>query len=153
MVQITLTYRGEGAAFDGLTDHGQAITLDGSPALGGAERGPRPMEMVLFGLAGCAAMDVLHIIRKGRRELTHAIVTARGERADAVPAVFSAVHLQFELGGVGLTLPVIERAVALSVERYCSVAHMLSPHVEISASVELVTGSDTMGSDTMNSDL
>ena len=137
-MQITLTYQGEGAAFDGVTDDGSTLTLDGSPALGGVGKGARPMEMVLFGLAGCAAMDVLHIVRKGRRELSTALITARGERADAVPAVFSAVHLDFKLGGDGLTEAIVQRAVDLSIERYCSVAQMLSPHVKITSSVALI---------------
>lgn len=137
-MEIKITYRGEGAAFDGLTDEGTSLTLDGSSALGGVGAGPRPMEMILFGLAGCAAMDVLHIIRKGRRELTHAIITATGQRADSIPAVFTAIHLVFELGGDDLTEAVAQRAVDLSLERYCSVAKMLSPHVSLSAEVRLV---------------
>lgn len=137
-MEITLTYQGEGAAFDGITEDGSKLTLDGSPALGGVGKGPRPMELVLFGLAGCAAMDVLHIVRKGRRELSTAVITARGERAETVPAVFRAVHLSFELGGEGLTESIVQRAVDLSIERYCSVAQMLSPHVTITSSVTLI---------------
>ena len=137
-MRVSLTYQGDGAAFDGLTEDGQRLTLDGSAALGGQGLGPRPMELVLFGLAGCAAMDVLHIIRKGRRELTQAYITADAERADAVPAVFRSIHLSFELSGEGLTQAIVERAVHLSLERYCSVAQMLSPHVTMSSSVRLI---------------
>ena len=137
-MKVVLNYLGEGAAFEGVTEDGQEIILDGSAALGGRGLGPRPMEMVLFGLAGCAAMDVLHIIRKGRRELDHACITVDAERADAVPAVFTSVHLLFELGGARLTQAIAERAVTLSLERYCSVAQMLSPHVVLSASIKMI---------------
>ena len=136
-MQIKLTYEGKGAAFDGLTQDGCHLTLDGSPNLGGEGKGPRPMELVLFGLAGCASMDVLHILRKGRIELTYAEVIAHGHRADSIPAVFEKIHLQFELGGSGLTKPKAQRAIDLSLERYCSVAKMLSPHVELTAELIL----------------
>ena len=141
-MKITLNYQGQGAAFDGMTEDGQHLTLDGSSALGGLDLGARPMQLVLFGLAGCAAMDVLHIIRKGRRELTYARISADAERADSIPAVFSSIHLIFDLGGEGLTQSIAERAVTLSIERYCSVAQMLSPHVEITASVNVITSAE-----------
>jgi len=136
-MKIRLTYQGQGAAFDGFTESGQQIVVDGSPALGGQNMGPRPMEMVLFGLAGCAAMDVLHIIRKGRRELTHVLINVEAERSDAIPAVFTSTHLHFELEGEDVTQSIAERAVKLSLERYCSVARMLSPDVKITGSVSV----------------
>ena len=136
-MKVILNYQGAGAAFEGVTEDGQGLILDGSAALGGQGLGPRPMEMVLFGLAGCAAMDVLHIIRKGRRELEHARITVDAERADTIPAVFTSIHLSFELRGPRLTQVIAERAVALSLERYCSVAQMLSPHVALSASISM----------------
>lgn len=138
-MKIWLNYQGSGAAFSGETEGGQQLMLDGSPDLGGVGLGARPMELVLFGLAGCAGMDVLHIIRKGRRELTVAQIEVDAERADAVPAVFKRIHLSFELGGDGLTQEIAERAVRLSIERYCSVAQMLQPDVEISASTKVIS--------------
>ena len=136
-MQIRLIYEGEGAAFKGLTEEGCHLTLDGSPSLGGQGKGPRPMELVLFGLAGCASMDVLHILRKGRLDLSHAEVLATGHRVDSIPAVFDKIHLQFELGGIGLTEQKAQRAIDLSLEHYCSVAKMLSPHVEMTAELVL----------------
>lgn len=138
-MEIKLTYHGVGAAFTAHNSDGNELVIDGSPQLGGEGLGPRPMEMVLFGLAGCAAMDVLHILRKGRVELSHAVITAKGERADAVPAVFERVHLTFDLGGEGLTERQAQRAIDLSIKQYCSVAHMLSPKVEITATLNLKT--------------
>ena len=138
-MRVSLRYRGEGAAFDAETEGGQRLVLDGSPNLGGQGLGARPMEMVLFGLAGCAGMDVLHIIRKGRRELSHAFIEVDAQRADAVPAIFERVHLSFDLSGEGLSQEVAERAVNLSIERYCSVAQMLQPHVEITTTVRVTS--------------
>ena len=137
-MEIKLVYEGFGAAFKATNKAGHELTIDGSPALGGEEKGPRPMEMVLFGLAGCAAMDVLHILRKGRKELKHGVIIAHGERAEATPAVFRRVHLSFELGGDDLTERQAQRAIELSLERYCSVARMLAPHVEITSTLRLI---------------
>lgn len=137
-MNITLTYQGEGAAFLATNEEGHQLILDGSPQLGGLDKGPRPMEMVLFGLAGCAAMDVLHIIRKGRGSLTHAVITAHGERAESVPAVFTRILISFELSGPGLSERQAQRAIDLSLERYCSVAQMLSPTVSIEANLHLL---------------
>ena len=72
-------------------------------------------------------MDVLHIIRKGRRELSRAVIEVDAVRADAVPAVFERIHLTFDLSGEGVSQEIAERAVNLSIERYCSVARMLQP--------------------------
>ena len=137
-MEIKLTYQGIGAAFKAMNSDGNELIIDGSPQLGGEGKGPRPMEMVLFGLAGCAAMDVLHILRKGRSHLTHAVVTASGQRVDAVPAVFQSVHLGFELAGDRLSEKQAQRAIDLSIERYCSVAQMLASKVEITASLSLI---------------
>ena len=140
-MKIQLTYEGQGAAFKGITEEGCELILDGSPSLGGENKGPRPMQLVLFGLAGCASMDVLHILRKGRLDLSHAIITATGNRAESVPAVFETIHLHFELAGSGLTEQKAQRAIDLSLERYCSVAQMLSPHVHITADLKILPNS------------
>ena len=136
-MRVSLHYRGEGAAFDVENERGQRLVIDGSPELGGRDLGARPMEHVLFGLAGCAGMDVLHIIRKGRRELSRAVIEVDAVRADAVPAVFERIHLTFDLSGEGVSQEIAERAVNLSIERYCSVARMLQPHVEVTTTVRV----------------
>ena len=137
-MHIQLTYSGKGAAFTGSTPDGHEIILDGSPSLGGENLGVRPMEMVLFGLAGCAAMDILHIVQKGRTTLTQAYITATGHRVDTIPSVFERIHLSFTLAGKGLTIKQARRAIDLSLERYCSVAQMLSPHVQITSELNFI---------------
>ena len=138
-MNIQLVYTGEGAAFKGYNTDGNELILDGSPDLGGQGKGPRPMEMVLFGLAGCMAMDVLHIIQKARASLEKAELQVSAKRVDAIPAVFEQIHLCFRLGGEGLTEKIAQRAIDLSLDRYCSVAQMLSPKVKITAEVHLVS--------------
>lgn len=137
-MNIELVYTGEGAAFRGYNAEGNELILDGSPSLGGQGKGPRPMELVLFGLAGCMAMDVLHIIGKARVKLEKAQLKVNAQRADAVPAVFEEVHLCFHLAGQGLTKKLAQRAIDLSLDRYCSVAQMLSPKVKITAEMNLM---------------
>ena len=136
-MDIQLVYTGEGAAFKGYNTDGNELTLDGSPDLGGQGKGPRPMELVLFGLAGCMAMDVLHIIQKARASLQQAELKVSAKRVDATPAVFEQINLYFCLKGEGLTEKIAQRAIDLSLDRYCSVAQMLSPKVKITAKVNL----------------
>lgn len=129
-VSLTLTH---GAQYIGTNDAGRTIALSGSPDIGPSDDGVRPMEAVLLGLASCSAVDVQLILQKGRHTLTHLDVWVDAERADAVPAVFTKIHLRFEAAG-DFPASKLERAVALSHEKYCSVARMLEPDVEITTS-------------------
>ncbi len=131
-MKITLT-RGEASLFEARNEAGQRVLLDGPADLGGTGAGLRPMELVLVGLAGCAAIDVLLILQKGRQPIADLVVHVDGARADAVPAVFTEVALRFE--GTGVELQKLERAAALSLEKYCSVAMMLAPTVRLTHSV------------------
>jgi len=129
--------RVRGALFEGVNSTGQRCLLDGPPDLGGQGEGVRPMEMVLLSLAGCSALDVIHILEKQQKEpLADLDVTVRGLRADAVPAVYTEIHLHFAASGP-VSLAKLERAVKLSMEKYCSVAHMLMKSVVITHSVSL----------------
>lgn len=117
--------RVRGALFEGTSSGGQKALIDGPPDLGGQGEGVRPMEMLLLSLAGCSALDVIHILEKQQKEpLADLDVSVKGVRADAVPAVYTSIELHFEASG-----PVdphkLERAVKLSMEKYCSVAAML----------------------------
>ena len=138
-MNVELVYTGEGAAFKGYDSEGNELTLDGSPNLGGQGKGPRPMELVLFGLAGCMAMDVLHIINKARAKLTKAKLEVNAQRVSSIPAIFEQIHLCFYLGGEGVTEKMAQRAIDLSLDRYCSVAQMLSPKVKITAELHLMS--------------
>ncbi|MDX1609702.1 MAG: OsmC family protein [Halofilum sp. (in: g-proteobacteria)] len=114
------------AAFVGTTAAGHRVVMDGPPDAGGRERGPRPMEMVLLGLGGCSAFDVVHILRRGRHPLAGCEVEVEAERAETEPKVFTRIHMRFTLRGEGLPEKQVERAVNLSADKYCSVARMLA---------------------------
>ncbi|MFO8154979.1 MAG: OsmC family protein [Pseudomonadota bacterium] len=115
----------EGARFVGESGSGHAVVMDGPPDAGGENLGPRPMEMLLLGMGGCAAFDVVHILRKGRQSLADCVVEITAERAEEEPKVFTAIHLHFRVAGEGLTDRRVERAVSLSAEKYCSASIML----------------------------
>jgi putative redox protein len=111
---------------------GATGVIDGPADLGGEHAGLRPMETLLAALAGCSSMDVIKILKKQRQHLERLEVEVNAERADAVPAVFTKIHLRFKAHGA-VDLKKLEKAVALSVEKYCSVSKMLQPKVEITA--------------------
>lgn len=109
---------------------GASAVIDGPADMGGENAGLRPMEMLLSSLAGCGAMDVIHIMKKQRENLERLEVEVDGERADAIPAVFTRIHLRFK--GYGqIELVKLQKAVELSMEKYCSVFKMLEPTVAI----------------------
>ena len=121
----------DGAAFVGESGSGHAIVMDGAPAAGGRNIGPRPMETLLIGLGACSAFDVVTILRKARQAVTDCRVELEAERSDAVPAVFTRIHMVFVVSGAGLRESAVRRAVDLSAEKYCSATAMLRETVEI----------------------
>ncbi len=128
----------ENAMFVAESGSGHAVVIDGPPGGGGRNLGVRPMEMLLMGTGACSAYDVLLILRKGRHAVTDCICEVSAERADAVPAVFTRIHLHFIITGRGLKRSAVERAVELSAEKYCSASIMLGKTVEISHDFEIV---------------
>ena len=122
--------------FEASNSDGSVAMIDGPPKLGGQGQGVRPMEMVLMGLAGCSSMDLLMILGKQRQEPEDIEVTVRGTRADAVPAVYTDIHMHFEVSGK-VDPDKLQRAADLSVEKYCSVVKMLEPSVKITHSATL----------------
>jgi len=125
-------------SFVGESGSGHSIVLDGSPDHGGRNLGVRPMESVLIGLGSCSAFDVVLMLKKARQPVVDCEVLLDAERADSVPAVFTHVEMKFRITGNGLSEKQVNRAVSLSVEKYCSVAKMLESTAEISHSVEIV---------------
>ncbi len=110
---------------------GGTMILDGSADIGGEGRGMRPMEILLTSLASCAAMDVVHILRKQRQPLETLRIEAEGDRADATPAPYTRVRFLF-VGNRGLDEHKLRRAVSLGVEKYCSAISSLDPAIEVS---------------------
>lgn len=121
----------DGAAFVGESGSGHATVIDGAPAAGGRNIGPRPMEMMLIGLGGCSAFDVVLILRKSRQAVTDCRVELEAERADTAPRVFTRIHMVFVVSGSELRESAVRRAVELSAEKYCSATAMLRASVEI----------------------
>ena len=127
-----------GAAFEGSTQGGHAIMMDGPPEAGGRNLGPRPMETLLLGMGACSSYDVVTILRKGRQELSDCVVRIQAQRAESDPKVFTEIHLHFELAGRGLSTGHVERAIKLSAEKYCSASIMLGKTARITHDFEIV---------------
>lgn len=125
--------------FEAHSGSGHSVMLDGPNDLGGVNAGARPMELMLMGLGGCASFDVVTILQKSRQQVTDCQTVLTAERADAVPAVFSRIHLEFIVSGENLKESQVKRAVELSAEKYCSASIMLSKAgVEITHSYKIV---------------
>ena len=124
--------------FLGESGSGHSVVMDGAPDRGGRNIGARPMEMILLGLGGCASFDVMTMLQKGRQQVSDCRVEISAQRVDAVPAVFSSIHLEFVLSGSNLKESQVKRAVELSAEKYCSASIMLeAAGVEISHSYRI----------------
>ena len=131
----------DGRLFVGESGSGHAVVMDGPPDHGGRNMGVRPMEMILLGVGGCSSFDVIDILQKGRHDVIDCITELTAERVDAVPAVFSKIHLHFKVTGRNLSAVAVERAVKLSAEKYCSASILLSKAgVEISHDFEVLEG-------------
>ncbi len=127
----------EEVCFVGESGSGHAVVMDGPPEDGGRNLGIRPMEMLLIGMGGCTAFDVVHILKKGRQPVSDCVVEIEAERAAEAPKVFTKIHAHFIVTGRGLSDKQVERAVQLSAEKYCSASLMLGKTAEISHSFEL----------------
>ena len=123
-MKATVTWD-DGVSFIAESETGHRITMDGPADKGGQNRGSRPMELLLMGLGGCASFDVLTILQKSRQDVTDCRCELDAERADAVPAVFTRIHLNFIVRGRGLKDAQVKRAVELSAEKYCSASIMM----------------------------
>ena len=124
--------------FLGESGSGHTVVMDGAPNQGGRNMGVRPMEMLLIGLGGCASFDVITMLKKGRQQITDCKAEVDAERVDAVPAVFSTIHINFIVTGTNLKEAQVKRAVELSAEKYCSASIMLSAAgVSVTHSYEL----------------
>ena len=126
-----------GMAMLAVTGSGHTLVMDGAPEGGGRNLAPRPMETLLAGAGGCTAYDVVLILKRGRHDVRDCSVQLKAERAETDPKVFTKLHLHLVVTGKGLPQAAVERAVALSHEKYCSATAMLGRTAEITASVEV----------------
>ena len=131
----------DGMAFLAETGSGHAVVMDGSPDFGGRNIGVRPMELLLVGMGGCTAFDVVQILKKGRENVEDVVVEVSGERATEDPKVFTTIHLDYKVKGKGLSPAKVERAITLSKEKYCSASIMLGQVAKVTHTWSVEDGS------------
>ncbi len=128
----------DGMSFVGETESGHAIVMDGAPDAGGRNLGPRPMETVLVGTGGCTAFDVVLILKRSRQEVTGCHIELDADRAETDPKVFTRIHMHFVVRGRNLKPSMVENAIKLSHQKYCSASIMLAKTAEITHDYEIV---------------
>ena len=128
----------EDRTFIGESGSGYKIVLGTAFGPEGRSPGPSPMELVLIGLGSCSGYDVVHILEKGREAIEDVIVQLEAERAQQDPKVFTRIHMHFVVKGGRLAAEKVERAIALSVEKYCSASAMIAKTATISHDFEVV---------------
>lgn len=137
-----------GMEFLATSENGHTMTLDAAPAVGGQNRGPRPMELLLLGLGGCTGMDVISMLRKMNQEVSSYRVRLHAEQAEAHPRVFTRIEVEHVVRGRNLRQSAIHRAVELSATRYCAAAAMLGQTAEIGECYRIIdedSGAETVG--------
>ncbi len=132
-----------GMGFVAETGSGHTLMMDGAPdeakpENGGLNLAPRPLETLLAGTGGCTAYDVVLILKRGRHAVQGCTVKLTAERAETEPKVFTTIHMHFTVTGKGVPAAAVERAVAMSHEKYCSASIMLAKTADIATSFEVV---------------
>jgi putative redox protein len=125
-------------SFVGESGSGHSVVMDGAPEVGGRNVGIRPMEMLLLGLGGCTAFDVVSILQKSRQPVSDCEVKIEARRAESAPKVFTHIHIRFIVSGRGLDESKVDRAVSLSADKYCSASRMLEKAATITHDFEVV---------------
>jgi putative redox protein len=128
----------ENVCFMAESGSGHAVIMDGAPDIGGKNLGPRPMEMLLMGAGGCTSVDVIMILQKSRQDVVDCEVEIEAERAEDHPKVFTKIHMHFTVKGRGLKPEVVDRAIKLSAEKYCSASIILGKTAEMTHDFEIV---------------
>ena len=136
-MKATIKWSG-GVSFTGIADSGHTVIMDGAPESGGQNKGARPMELVLIGMGGCTAFDVVHILRKSRQEIAGCVAEVEAQRAATDPKVFTHIHIHFVVSGLDLDPKKVEHAIELSANKYCSASIMLGKTAKITHDIEIV---------------
>ena len=137
-MECSVRWSGEGMTFLAETGSNHVVVMDGAPDGGGRNLAPRPMEMVLVGTGGCAAYDVVVILKKSGQDVTGCEVKVTSERAETDPKVFTKIHMHFIVRGRALKRNMVEHAIRLSHEKYCSASIMLGKTAQITKDFEIV---------------
>ena len=147
-MECTVSWTGNAGTRSGMgfvaeTESGHTLVMDGAPdpvkpEAGGQNLAPRPLETVLAGTGGCTAYDVVLILQRGRHAVQGCTVKLTAERAQADPKVFTTIHMHFVVTGKSVPASAVERAIALSHEKYCSASIMLGKTAAITTSFDVV---------------
>ncbi len=136
-MKIEINRLNDGFQLEGVNDEGNTVRLDASPDIGGTGTGMRPMQLLLTALGACGTIDIISILKKQRQPLDDIKITVTGERPNTSPAPFTAAHIHFKLFGK-LDPDKVQKAVSLSVEKYCSVAETIKATTKITYSFEII---------------
>jgi putative redox protein len=137
-MECTVRWAGTGMSFVAETGSNHLVAMDGAPDGGGRNLAPRPMEMVLLGTGGCTAYDVVVILKKSGQDVTGCEVKLTAERAATDPKVFTRIHMHWTVRGRSLKRNIVENAVRLTHEKYCSATAMLQKTAEVTRDFEIV---------------
>ncbi|HYX45614.1 MAG TPA: OsmC family protein [Sphingomicrobium sp.] len=137
-MECKVRWTGEGMSFLAETGSNHLVAMDGAPDGGGRNLAPRPMEIVLVGTGGCTAYDVVVILKKSGQDVRGCEVEVKSERAPVDPKVFTKIHMHFVLRGRALKRNLVEHAIRLSHEKYCSASIMLAKTAAITTDYEIV---------------
>jgi putative redox protein len=137
-MECLVRWTGEGMSFFAETGSNHLVAMDGAPDGGGRNLAPRPMEMVLAGSGGCTAYDVVVILKKSGQDVTGCEVKLSAERAATDPKVFTKVHMHFVVRGRALKRNLVEQAIRLSHEKYCSATAMLVKTAQVTRDFEIL---------------
>jgi putative redox protein len=153
-MQCTVSWTGATGANSNMgflaeTGSGHALMMDGAPDAakpenGGMNLAPRPMELLLAGTGGCSAYDVVLILKRGRHDVRGCSVKLTSERAEVDPKIFTNIHMQFSITGKGIPESAIERAIAMSHDKYCSASIMLGQMAAITTGFDYVDASSSV---------
>lgn len=141
-MECKVRWTGDGMTFLAETGSNHVVAMDGAPEGGGRNLAPRPMEMVLLGTGGCTAYDVVVILKKSGQQVSGCEVRLAAERAESDPKVFTRIHMHFVVRGRALKKNVVEHAIRLSHEKYCSASAMLGKTAQMTTDFEIVEAMD-----------
>jgi len=129
----------DGVSFEGENEAKHSFVMDGPSELGGKNKGMRPMEALLISMGGCTSFDVVTILTKSRQIVESCEAIIEAERVDTIPKVFKLIHIHFVFKGKNLDPNIVERAIKLSAEKYCSASIMLGQSVNITHDYEILS--------------
>jgi putative redox protein len=138
MVKIEIKRLNDAYHMEAVNEQGATLHMDASPDMGGLNKGMRPMQIVLTALGGCSVIDVISILKKQKQDLKDIQVTVTGDRENVAPSPYTEANVHFRLYG-NLDKDKVSKAVALSVDKYCSVAESLKPQTKITHSFEIIS--------------